>query len=245
MVAVQTWNLLELKLRNRLARKAGPKVRAQIETWWSSRSTDQQEWAESVDPGLWRESIDFACALDQRGRAQLANASVRYGGGGAYALLYFLVRLRKPAYALETGVAAGWSSTAILQAMEVNGRGHLWSSDAPYRKQAAEKDSIGILVPPALRRRWTLLTDGDVKNLPIILKSLPTLDFFHYDSDKRYASRQFVWRLVSSKLKSGATVMFDDIQDNWHFRDTAPDTALIFEEPAQKIRKAVGMWEMP
>jgi hypothetical protein len=92
-----------------------------------------------------------------------------------------------------------------------------------------------------LRHRWTLLKDADVANLPRIARMAPGVDFLHYDSDKRYESRQFALDTLSRKLSPGASVMFDDIEDNWHFRDTAPDPSAIFGMG----RKFVGLWGGP
>lgn len=44
--------------------------------------------------------------------------------------LYLLMRLLKPASVMETGVAAGVSSCFILQAMQDNNKGHLYSIEA-------------------------------------------------------------------------------------------------------------------
>lgn len=45
--------------------------------------------------------------------------------------LYTIIRIRKPDIVVETGVAQGVSSTFILQALEDNGRGQLYSIDLP------------------------------------------------------------------------------------------------------------------
>jgi len=47
---------------------------------------------------------------------------------------------------------------------------------------------------------------------------------FHYDSDKTVAGRSMAWELVSSKLSESAFVVFDDIQDNEHFRSLIKTT---------------------
>ena len=62
---------------------------------------------------------------------RLSKLSVKLSGG-LYKLLYFPIRKIKPYTVVETGVAAGWTSLAILRALNKNGRGHLYSSDFPY-----------------------------------------------------------------------------------------------------------------
>ena len=174
--------------------------------------------------------MDYAACFEAKARETLESAKIRFGGGVAYALLYFLVRQRRPEHVVETGVAAGWSSAAILAAMDRNGTGHLWSSDFPYFRQAGAADEIGVLVPGHLRKRWTLLIDGDEQNLPKIMAAVPRVDLFHYDSDKSLGGRKFALTTVQPKLAENGLVIFDDIQDNSHFRDIAGPTAVVFEE---------------
>ena len=56
-------------------------------------------------------------------------------------------------------------------------------------------------------------------SLPAILSELDTVDFLHYDSDKSGKGREFAWKLIKPYLSHNAVVIFDDIQDNYHFRD--------------------------
>lgn len=43
--------------------------------------------------------------------------------------------------------------------------------------------------------------------------------FSHYDSDKSVEGRNFAYKLVAPKLTDNAIVIFDDIQDNLHFKN--------------------------
>jgi len=156
----------------------------------------------------------------------LASLPVKLGGGGDYRLLHFLVRHLRPAVVVETGVAAGFSSAAILQAMEANGSGHLWSSDFPYFRLDHPEQYIGVLVPPEERERWTLLTTGDRASLPVILAECGPIDLFHYDSDKSVEGRAFAARLVVPQMSPTGVIVFDDVQDNFHFRDFLASSGL-------------------
>lgn len=198
--------------------------------WCAKSAIDQAAWARSHDAALWAEAEAFAVDLEKSARAALARSPVRFGGGGASSLLYFMVRWRRPETVVETGVAAGWSTSAILAAMERNGSGHLWSSDFPYYKQKGAADAIGFIVDQSLRHRWTLYKDGDVANLSRILAEVRNIDLFHYDSDKSYAGRARALKQVGPKLSREAIVMFDDIQDNRHFQDIAGPDAVVFPE---------------
>ncbi|MFN3583203.1 class I SAM-dependent methyltransferase [Phenylobacterium sp.] len=216
------------KVANRLS-SPSPKELAAIWAWCEGRAEPLDAYGESLDPALWAEAAAFTRKLEERGRSLDIEG---FGGGAAYGLLYFLVRLRKPAVALETGVAAGWSSEAILAAMAANGGGVLWSSDLPYMRGGREP---GVLVSPEHRDRWRLFKQGDKDNLPAILSESGPVEFFHYDSDKSVAGRDWAWRQVRPHLAPDAVVVWDDVQDNWHFRDRMEGRVFRFQ------RKFVGL----
>lgn len=231
------WRVIGQKLIAKMSSVADTRERAEVLRWCQSVAEPYAVWAESVSPELWAESFKFGEDLTARARKELPNARTRFGGGGAYALLYFMVRLRRPSVIVETGVAAGWSSTAFLAALEANGHGELWSSDLPYFRQGAEVDEIGVLVPQDLRDRWHLYVEGDRINLPQIVDKVSSIDLFHYDSDKTKAGRGFALGVVGPRLSADATVLFDDILDNGHFRDLAgPDKRVLSDH-----RRFVGM----
>jgi predicted O-methyltransferase YrrM len=120
---------------------------------------------------------------------------------------------------METGVAAGFSSRAILSALHQNGAGILWSSDFPLFRLEEPEQNIGVLVEPPLRNNWRLFLKGDRVNIPQILEQMQKVDFFHYDSDKSKSGREYAFQQVRGKLSDDAIVVFDDIQDNLHFKE--------------------------
>ena len=137
-------------------------------------------------------------------------------------LLYFLIRKFKPACVLETGVASGWSSLAILQSLEKNNFGNLYSTDFPYFRLENPEKYIGFLVQDeALKKRWHLDISGDEIALPKISKLLgdTKIDLFHYDSDKNYSGRDFAIKTLRNNFSPNSIIIFDDIQDNLHFKD--------------------------
>lgn len=128
----------------------------------------------------------------------------------------------RPDVAVETGVAAGHSSQAILSALKIAGTGgHLWSSDFPYLKETDPDAAIGWVVDPNLKTDWTLLVDGDRVNLPLIVHDLGDrkIDLLHYDSDKSIDGRKFALSVLKSSISENAIIVLDYIQDNFHFLD--------------------------
>ena len=96
----------------KLAGKSGREADSGMCDWCAKRRIDYSAWAEEQNPALWREAEDFAKSFEESAFAKLSSSKVKFGGGGAYSLLYFLVRQRRPEFVVETGVAAGWSSAA-------------------------------------------------------------------------------------------------------------------------------------
>lgn len=208
-----------LRWRERQTRSQRP----EIERWCHSHSTDVDKWATALDSALWIEAKSFEEEQRRTAETKLRHIGVELGGGGAYHLLYFLTRLERPKIIVETGVAAGFSSRAFLSALIMNGEGRLVSSDFPYFRLRSPEQYVGVLVEPELRSNWEPLLNGDRRNLPEIVDQVSEINLIHYDSDKSYEGRTFAIRTLEPRLAADAIVLFDDIQDNWHFRDFARD----------------------
>jgi len=145
-----------------------------------------------------------------------------FGGAGNYILLYFLIRKFKLVNIVETGVAAGWSSLFILRALKKNGKGYLYSSDFPYFRQQNPEKNIGLLAKNESNKDdWFLDIRGDDVALPKIVQRLKnnTIDLLHYDSDKSYSGRDKALKVLNPKINSKTIIIFDDIQDNLHFKN--------------------------
>ena len=207
------------KARYRLQDHLDRTDRASSEEWCRAHAEDPASWAKAIDADLWAHATAFAAGHVAHARQVLTGVATNLGGGGFPALLYFLVRARRPTHTVETGVAAGHSSRAILRALSANQHGHLWSSDLPYFTMNDAETLIGLLVEDSLKDRWTLMTEGDRRCLPAIVSQASPVDLLHYDSDKSRDGRSFAWSVVSPHLAPDALVIFDDIQDNGHFRD--------------------------
>ena len=82
-----------------------------------------EEFCRSIDQLLYEEILPDISDIEKEAKEKLSKLGVSLGGGGNYILLYFLVRKLKPNIVVETGVAAGWSSLAILTAFTKNKKG--------------------------------------------------------------------------------------------------------------------------
>lgn len=200
----------------------GERERAAGQRWAASHAEDLHEWGAGQDPVLWAEAVAFAEDLRRDAQPRIAalhGRGIHLGGGGCYALLYFLTRRGRPDAVLETGVGAGWSTRAILAALARNGHGHLYSSDFPLFRHDDPERLIGCLVPEELKGAWTLHTKGDRRNLGLILTGGVRPGLVHYDSDKSRGGREMFVRRVAPHLTGDAVVMMDDVNDDLFFRD--------------------------
>jgi len=180
----------------------------------------------ALDPKLWEETVQWVSETKPESDSKLSQVGPNLGGGGAYPLLYFLVRKFAPTNVIETGVAAGWSSHAILIALEINQQGSLYSSDFPYFRLDDPERFVGLLVPNEIQGRWTLDLSGDRAALPRFLEEIKVVDLFHYDSDKSINGRSYAVNLIMPHMKQGSFLIMDDIQDNTYFKDLVESNGL-------------------
>ena len=175
-------------------------------------------------------------------RAQLS--PLQMGGAGDLGLIYAAARLCGARRAVETGVAYGWSSLAILAALDDNGGGRLASVDMPYAKLGNEP-FVGIAVPESLRGNWTLIRLPDRNGLKQAIAQFDgSIDFAHYDSDKTYYGRGFAYPLIWQALVPGGVFISDDIQDNMRFAEFVTERGLPFAV-TECAGKFVGICRKP
>lgn len=212
-------------VRHPLRTVAVRRERMNAREWSKALWQPTEDLARRFDAELWREAEEFSTRIERAHRESFEAIREQFlvGGPGEYRLLYFLTRLLQPQTVVETGVAGGWSTAAILSAMDVNGRGHLWSSELVYTGRDWLTNDyerfVGYVVSPNLHARWTLLKEGDAVNLPKIIDQCGPIELFHYDSDKSKEGRERALRLIQPQLATEAPIVIDDINDCGHFRE--------------------------
>jgi predicted O-methyltransferase YrrM len=145
--------------------------------------------------------------------------------------LYFIVRLAKPAVMIETGVAHGVSSWTILNAMNRNGVGKLYSIDLPDHDLQSYnpvniQQSSGWVVPDALKSRWDLRLGTSTDLLPGLLKEAGPVDLFFHDSDHSYSNMKFEFNTVLPFLKKPGLIVSDDVHKNTSFDEFVAENRL-------------------
>jgi predicted O-methyltransferase YrrM len=188
----------------------------EAELWCQKRAINTQEAIKKITGSPaekdWKELFPNEF---QRATENAKKCPIPMGGPGDLNLLFWLTKRTNAKKILETGVAYGWSSLALLIANE---EAELVSTDMPYPKLNND-DWVGCVVPENLRKRWTLIRNADLEAIPQALKKLQTLDLCHYDSDKSYRGRLWALPKLWEHLKPGGILISDDISDNLGFAD--------------------------
>ncbi|MFC1947595.1 class I SAM-dependent methyltransferase [Chloroflexota bacterium] len=154
-------------------------------------------------------------------------------------LLYTLVRLVKPETVVETGVASGISTTAILSALYKNEMGRLYSIDLPLNRIIGnrmrdgrlydlvyEGQQTGWLIPEHLQSQWELIL-GDVRDvLEPLLNQLRNIDMFFHDDLHTPDHMFWEFKLVWPYINAGGVIASDDINYGWVDFVRSTDTSL-------------------
>jgi hypothetical protein len=129
-----------------------------------------------------------------------------------------IARHSRPQIVVETGVARGFTTRVILEALEADGAGRLYSIDLPppleERRLAQE---TGIAVADQVRGRWTLIRGSSRRRLPGLLRELGTIDMFVHDSRHTYRNINFELELAWHALRAGGFLLADDVGANAAF----------------------------
>ncbi len=128
-----------------------------------------------------------------------------------------LVHHLQPRSVVETGVARGITTRVVLEALEANGDGHLWSIDLPPAGDPSVHDQIGSAVTEPLRRRWTYVRGSSRHRLAKLLADRGHIDLFIHDSKHTKRNLLFELNLAWDALKPGGVVVADDIDLNCGF----------------------------
>lgn len=175
--------------------------------------------SEAVDgfDALWAE---IAGALHDRGFTIGRHTYSGWDDGdpGLLRAAWYVTRQCQPQVVLETGVARGLTSRVVLEGLEANGTGHLWSIDLKppldAERLAAE---TGAAVVERLKSRWTLVEGSSRRRLPGLLEQLGNIDLFIHDSRHTHRNMSFELHQAWGKLRPGGIMLVDDIHGNSAF----------------------------
>lgn len=220
---------LELAQRRLRANLDSPACRVQASDWAARRVMSVSQALHSV--GLLHEDGQVPTlppSVVEVARQRAKMSKVTMGGPADLDLLYAAAELSDSRHVIETGVAYGWSSLAILCALDRREGARLVSVDMPYPKEGNE-EFVGIVLTDEMKKRWTLIREPDRRGLEKAIAAIGgTIDLCHYDSDKSWWGRQYGYKLLWDALRPGGVFLSDDIQDNLAFAKFVEERSLRF-----------------
>ena len=235
----QYWQHLFYKIVHKFLTKYDtPENKVKATEWASLKAVTDQEALSILGIKGNFSILENDLIKDSQNRA--SESPVHMGGPAHINLLYNLVKMLGANKVIETGIAYGWSSLAILKALSENQNGNLYSVDMPYPNKNNEK-FVGIVVPKYLRKYWHVIRKPDRPGINIAIKSAKgKIDLCHYDSDKSWWGRNYSFPVLWEALNSGGIFISDDIQDNLYFYHFVTTRSLKFAVVKYK-RKFIGL----
>jgi SAM-dependent methyltransferase len=168
---------------------------------------------------------------------ELADKGLRVGraafggwddGDAAFArAAWCATRHARPTHVVETGVARGLTTRIVLEALDRNREGHLWSVDLPPLLERRLESERGAAVPRDGRTRWMLVDGSSRRRLPPLLTELGSLDIFIHDSMHTERNLRFELDCAWRALTPGGLLLADDIQRNGGLRSFAEAIASV------------------
>jgi hypothetical protein len=176
------------------------------------------EWRQALHAWL---GVEWPCG-DRNGFARLwetlqdeaSDLSVGLAHDGDPTLgeaVWCLTRHMKPAVVVETGVSRGVTSRLILEALELNGTGRLWSVDLPPLEEPWRR-LVGSAVPDRLRHRWTYVRGTSQRHLARVCADAGSVDLFIHDSLHTPGNLQLEVETVWPMLTPHAAIVIDDAE---------------------------------
>lgn len=137
---------------------------------------------------------------------------------GTLAMLYALVRDRRPRCVVETGVANGLSTRIILRALAHNEFGTLVSFDV----EPTASETVDKVAYSSYWRFELLPRSCTVDNIQERLESCSgSIDLWYHDSDHSYGWQIGECRLAWKMLSRRGLLVVDDVDGNSAFADFA------------------------
>ena len=173
----------------------------------------------------WRSRLEAVVSSVQE--AKRGHGGISFDDGR---ILYGLARALKHDYVIETGVAAGVSTSFFGAALVENGRGRLFSFELPpeaaSRRALADgslyawhEQGVGWAIPDEIKRvlgdRHRLILQDVRTGLPGLLDELPCVDIFFHDDLHTPDHMLWEYEAVWAKLSPQGVLVSDDANHGW------------------------------
>ncbi len=128
--------------------------------------------------------------------------------------IWCAARHTRPEGVVETGVAHGVSSRVVLEALNLNDRGHLWSIDIANPLNLQVHGQTGVAVTDECRPRWTYVEGESRKVMPPLVAEVGKVELFIHDSLHTYKNTLFEMEQAASVMPVGGVMLIDDIRSH-------------------------------
>jgi hypothetical protein len=133
----------------------------------------------------------------------------------------------RPEKVVETGVARGITTRFLLEALERNGNGRLWSIDLPPLLDRKLRSQTAAAIPERCRRHWQYVEGSSRRRLPRLLADLDEIGLFVHDSIHTGRNLRFELDHGLAALGARGAVVSDDVHMNAAFQAYAGRGALV------------------
>lgn len=213
------WGMLQERVAGHLERRQPP-CPYMVDHDWERQLHEMLgvEWPCEAVEEFWASWSEALQPFREKGIHIGRGAFGIWGDGepGLVRAVWCLTRHQRPADVVETGVARGFTSRFILDALQRNGSGHLCSIDLPPQRRDLQ-EQVGAAIPDRLRHRWSYIEGSSRRHLPIILSRLEEIDLFIHDSSHTRRNVRFELDRAWAALRPGGALVADDIDLNWGF----------------------------
>ena len=175
------------------------------------------EWPCAETGEFWQLWEDVLESLRRGGISVGRGAFAGWGDAepGLTRAVWCVSRHLQPEKVVETGVARGITTRFILEALERNGRGALWSIDLPpFRLDASLAKQIAAAVPERCRDRWTYVRGSSRRRLRNVLSECRTIELFVHDSSHSERNLRFELDQTWAFLAPDGVLVADDVDLN-------------------------------
>ena len=132
--------------------------------------------------------------------------------------VWCLARHLRPQKVVETGVARGVTTRFLLEALERNGSGRLWSIDLPPLLDRKLRSQTAAALPERCRGRWQYVEGSSRRRLPGLLADLDEIDLFVHDSIHTGRNLRFELDCALAAMGARGAIVSDDVHMNAAFQ---------------------------
>jgi Methyltransferase domain len=217
---LQLWMTIQDQYLDQRERKK-PQCHYESDDNWERRLHDSLDlpWPCRESSEFWTVWPDVMRELEAKGirPGPESFGSWNDGDAGFVRAIWCLIRHIKPKKIVETGVAHGVTSRFILEALNRNRDGHLWSIDLPPVERVW-REQVGAAVGDRYKDRWSYIAGSSRRHLPELLSRLGEIDLFIHDSLHSERNVRFELDLAWRAVTSNGALVVDDVDANWGFQ---------------------------